>query len=103
MYLERESESFSRVPLAINSSRRPRLATIFWRTRPLSRYVWTIWRYFRCDPSLRGKARHRRNMSYKYQHNNMMSIINYNNRNTTFRIFRNHAEAMLPKNNGFDQ
>ena len=28
------------------------------------RYVWTIWRYFRCDPSFRGKARHRRNMSY---------------------------------------
>jgi len=32
-----------------------------------------------------------------------MSIINYHKRNTTFRIFRNHVTAMLPKNNGFDQ
>ncbi len=32
-----------------------------------------------------------------------MSIINYHNRNTTFGLFRNHATAMLSKNNGFNQ
>lgn len=49
-----------------------------------------------CD-SLPGKAKL---LMKKY---NMISIINYHNRNLTFLVFRNHETAMFPKNNGFDQ
>ena len=102
-YPERASEGFSRVPLAIISSRRPRLAKIFWQTPPLSQYVWTNWIYFRCDPSFREKTRHRRNMSYKYHLINSMAKVFISKRNATFGIFRNHATAMFPNNNWFDQ